>query len=98
MNDYEFTLKFLLPVHAADPEAHLEALGEAGCDDALVGLGQRGRIALDFTRSARSAFAALSSAVSEVRAAIPDAVLAEVSPDFVGLTDLADFVAWRAPR
>ena len=94
MNDYEFTLKFLLPSHAADPEAHLEALGEAGCDDALVGVGQPGRIALDFTRTARSAFAAVASAVRDVRKAIPGAVLAEASPDFVGLTDVADIAGF----
>jgi hypothetical protein len=94
MNEYEFTLKFLLPAYAPDPESHLEALGEAGCDDALVGVGQRGRIALDFTREARSAFAALSSAVRDVRAAIPDAVLAEATPDFVGLTDVADIAGF----
>ena len=94
MNEYEFTLKFLLPAYAPDPESHLEALGEAGCDDALVGVGQPGRIALDFIREARSAFAALSSAVRDVRAAIPDAVFAEASPDFVGLTDVADIAGF----
>ena len=90
MHEYEFTLKFLLPSHALDPAEHLEALGEAGCDDALVGVGQPGRIALDFTRAAHSAFAAVASAVRDVRKAIPDAVLAEAGPDFVGLTDVAD--------
>jgi len=94
MNDYEFTLKFLLPAEAGDPESHLAALGEAGCDDALVGVGQRGRIALDFTRAARSAFAAVSSALRDVRRAIPEAVLVEASPDFVGLTDVADLAGF----
>ena len=94
MNEYEFTLKFLLPAEAADPESHLEALGEAGCDDALVGVGQRGRIALDFTRAARSAFAAVSSALRDVRKAIPGSVLVEATPDFVGLTDVADIAGF----
>lgn len=94
MSEYEFTLKFILPADAADPEAHLEALGEAGCDDALVGVGQRGRIALDFTREARNAFAAVTSALRDVRRAIPEAVLAEATPDFVGLTDVADIAGF----
>ena len=90
MTDYEFTLKFALPDANDDPDRHIEALAEAGCDDALVGVGQNGRIALDFTRSAKSAFEAVSSALRDVRKAIPDAALIEASPDFVGLTDVAD--------
>jgi len=89
MNDYEFTLKFILPDAHDDPDRHIEALAAAGCDDALIGIGQRGRIALDFTRTAKSAFAAITSALRDVRKAIPDAVLVEASPDFVGLTDVA---------
>ena len=60
-------------------------LGEAGCDDALIGVGRPGRIALNFDCEADSAFAAVAGAVSEVRAAIPEAWLIEVAPDLVGL-------------
>ena len=74
MNEYEFTLKFRLPDAQADPEQFLDALDEAGCDDAAIGIGQPGRVALDFTREARTAF--------------------EASPDFVGLTDVADIAGF----
>ncbi|WP_146906973.1 DNA-binding protein [Arenimonas daejeonensis] len=94
MNDYEFTLKFKLPDPNADAETHLEALAEAGCEDALVGIGQRGRIALDFTRRAASAYDAIASAVKDVKRAIPGAELVEASPDFVGLTDIADLIGF----
>jgi hypothetical protein len=94
MHDYEFTLKFRLPEPSADPETHLEALAKAGCEDALVGIGQPGRIALDFTRRARSAFDAIASAVQDVKRAIPGVELVEASPDFVGLTDIADLVGF----
>ncbi|MEO5827450.1 MAG: DNA-binding protein [Luteimonas sp.] len=94
MTDYEFTLKFSLPDSGADPDQHMEALAAAGCDDALIGIGQRGRIVLDFTRSAKSAFAAISTALRDVRVAIPQAVLVEASPDFVGLTDVADIAGF----
>lgn len=90
MTDYEFTLKFCIPDQGADPDRLIAALAAAGCDDALVGLGQSGRIALDFTRTAGSAFEAVSTALRDVRTAIPEAVLVEASPDFVGLTDVAD--------
>lgn len=92
MNEYEFTLKFRLPDVNADPEQYIGALADAGCDDATVGVGQRGRITLDFTREAAEALEAIISAAQAVRAAIPGAELVEASPDFVGLTDVADLV------
>ena len=92
MNTYEFTLKFSLPVSESDMDALVERLGEAGCDDALIGTGQSGRIALDFAREADSAFDAISSAVTDIKQVVPDAKLIEATPDLVGLTDVADIV------
>lgn len=92
MTEYEFTLKFSLAHSSADPEQLLGALADAGCDDATVGVGQPGRIALDFTREAASAFEAVVSAVHAVKRALPGAELSEASPDFVGLTDVAELV------
>lgn len=89
MTVYEFTLIFTLPDAQADPGAYVGALGAAGCDDALIGIGVNGRIALNFSREAQDAAAAISGAIKQVRAVIPNATLAEVSPDFVGLTDIA---------
>jgi len=94
MTDYEFTLKFSLPDADDRPDRHIEALAAAGCEDALIGIGQRGRIALDFTRTAKSALAAIASALRDVRKAIPQATLVEASPDFVGLTDVAGFAGF----
>lgn len=88
--EYDFTLKF--KVDTDDVDALVERLGEAGCDDALVGVGQPGQIALDFTREAESAETAIISALADVKKAIPDAKLVEVSPDFVGLSDVAELV------
>jgi predicted DNA-binding transcriptional regulator AlpA len=90
--EYVFTLKYQLAADDADFDAIVERLGEAGCDDALVGMGQPGRIALEFTREAESAEAALVSALANVRQAIPTAKLIEAAPDFVGLTDAAQAV------
>lgn len=92
MNEYEFTLKFRLPEAEGDPGQFVGALAEAGCDDATIGIGQRGRIALDFAREANSALEAIRSAVRAVRHAIPGAQLIEALPDLVGLTDVADLV------
>lgn len=92
MREYDFILKFRLPEADADPEGFVDALAEAGCDDATIGIGQRGRIALNFTREARSALDAVRSAVRDVKRAIPGVQLVEASPDFVGLSDVADLV------
>ena len=90
--EYTFTLKYQLTDDDRDPDALVERLGEAGCDDALVGIGQPGRLALEFTREADSADAAVRSALADVRSVVPSARLIEVAPDLVGLTDVADIV------
>jgi hypothetical protein len=88
---HDFTLKFSLRT-GADPEAYVDRLYEAGCDDALVGIGRRGSIGLMFTREATSASDAVHSAIRDVKKAIPNAMLTEATPDFVGATDVADLV------
>ena len=90
--EYTFTLKYQLADDDHDPDALVERLGEAGCDDALVGIGQPGRLALEFTREATSADEAVRSALADVRRVVPSAKLIEVSPDLVGLTDVAEIV------
>jgi len=90
--EYIFTLKYQLADDDRDPEVLVERLGEAGCDDALIGIGQPGRLALEFTREADNAEAAVRSALADVRSAVPSARLIEVAPDLVGLTDVAEIV------
>lgn len=64
-----------------------------GSDDALIGIGQSGRIALQFTRVAENAFEAVFGAVKDVKRAIPDAKLIEATPDLVGLSDIAEVIS-----
>ena len=87
--EYPFTLKYALTPADADIDAVMERLGVQGCTDAIAGVGQPGRIALQFTRSANSAQAALQSALTDVAQAIPLAVLVEVDADHLGETDVA---------
>ncbi|MEW8308250.1 MAG: DNA-binding protein [gamma proteobacterium symbiont of Ctena orbiculata] len=72
---YKFTLTFALPSDRDNPEAFVDALFEAGCDDAIVGTGVKGGISLDFTREADSVEKAIASAVENVKTAIPGAKL-----------------------
>lgn len=92
MNTYEFELKFSLPNTSQNPQGFVERLAEAGCTDALVGIGQAGRLAFQFTRDANSAFEAILSAVKNIKKAIPEASLIEAAPDLVGLSDIADIL------
>ncbi|MBD0703231.1 MULTISPECIES: helix-turn-helix transcriptional regulator [unclassified Pseudomonas] len=90
--EYTFTLKYQLAGDDCPADELVERLGEAGCDDALVGIGQPGRLALEFTREAADAIRAVLSALGDVRRAVPSAKLIEVAPDWVGLTDVAEIV------
>jgi len=94
MQEYEFILKFSLPDNQADPEIFIEKLAKSGCDDALIGIGRNGRLALDFTRQSASALEAVLSAIRDVKRAIPGAALIEAAPDLVGLTDVADILGF----
>lgn len=82
--DGQNTLKYQLADDGCAPDELVERLGEAGCDDALVGIGQPGRLALEFTRDAPDAVEAVLSTLSDVRRAVPSARLIEVAPDLVG--------------
>ncbi|MCK5356339.1 MAG: DNA-binding protein [Methyloprofundus sp.] len=90
MKEYEFTLKFIFSDTLISPDSYINLLGAGGCDDALIGVGQQGRIALNFNREAKSALNAVCSAIKDVKAVIPEAILIEAAPDFVGLSDIAD--------
>ena len=94
MNQFDFTLKFSLTSAPFAPGAYIKRLEENGCDDALVGIGKIGRIALQFTRPAENALDAILSAIKDVKHAIPDAQYIEATPDLVGLTDIAEILGY----
>lgn len=90
--EYEFELSFSLPADVRDYEDIANRLYEAGCDDALIGLGVYGQVVLDVTREADSAFEAISSVMVQVSKAIQGAKLIEAGPDLVGVSDLAELL------
>jgi hypothetical protein len=94
MGQYNFTLRFALGTHDSDPNRLVDKLVAEGCDDALVGLGRLGHIALGFTREAPTAVEAIRSALADVQRAIPEAKLIEATPDLVGLTDIANLLGF----
>jgi predicted DNA-binding transcriptional regulator AlpA len=92
MKTFEFTLHFKLPPDRPEPKDWLDALYEAGCDDATVGVGRLGQIALVFAREAATARKAVSSAIADVERAIPKGAFIAADPDLVGLADIATLV------
>ena len=92
MREYEFTLKFKLQSSNIDPDIYVEQLYESGCDDAVIGTGNKGYIGLNFIRESSSAYEAISSAIRDVKKAIPEAIMIEAGPDLVGVTDIANLL------
>ncbi|MNC04331.1 hypothetical protein D3C81_1094380 [compost metagenome] len=77
--EFTFTLKYQLLSEDSDMDALMDRLAEEGCADALAGVGQPGRLTLEFVREAVSAREAIESALEDVRRAIPNARLSETS-------------------
>jgi len=64
-----------LPSESDDPEVYADALYGGGCDDALIGIGKKGYIALDFSRMANTKTEAMESAIQDVLKVVPGAAL-----------------------
>jgi hypothetical protein len=94
MSEYDFSLKFNLNNSPADPDDFIERLYAGGCDDALIGVGNKEYVALNFIREGSSAYEAISSAINDVKRVVPGVTLIEAAPDFVGLTDAAKILGY----
>jgi hypothetical protein len=73
-----FTLLYSLPSEPLTEEELMGGLLAAGCNDALVGLGRPGHVALEFERMATHRDDAVQTAQLSVAAALPLARLVEV--------------------
>lgn len=88
--EFEFDLVFALPEPAANQNTMLDALFEAGCDDAVIGTGAPGLIALAFRRAGEDAHLVIAGALkAALRALPPGSRLREVRPDLVSQADVA---------
>ena len=89
MNNYQFQLVFSLHPNE-DAEQYLDALFEAGCDDALISMGKQGYLAADFTRESPSAYDAIKTAVEAITKAISHAKLIKAGPYIANLSEMAN--------
>ena len=88
MSEFEFELIFKLD-HDEDPKIYLDSLYESGCDDALIGVGTKGYISLEFTSESNNSQDAITDAYKKVLKAIPHALLERAAPDLLNVTQLA---------
>jgi hypothetical protein len=75
MPAYDFTLRYCLNHPEEDAGQYVESLAQAGCEDAVIGIGQKGRISLNFIRVASSEQDAVASAQSDIAKVLPEASL-----------------------
>ncbi|MGI0480704.1 DNA-binding protein [Geminocystis sp. CENA526] len=90
MKEFNFALIFDFHNPKIDPDIYSDALYEVGCSDGLFAVGKKGSIAIDFIRESESAYEAVSSAIKQVKFVIPESDLVYISPDLVGIKDLAE--------
>lgn len=89
MNEYDFTLKFVIPKDLKTDDSSSQIFA-GGCDDAIIGVGVAGRLALNFVRESNNATEAIRSALSDIQKIIPQAKLVEIGPDLVGLSEAGE--------
>ena len=74
------TYTFTLPLQGPSPLDHLDALFEAGCDDAIFGE-RDGAFFAEFDRRSNSLDDAVGSAIAQVESAIPLLRVVRMKPD-----------------
>lgn len=89
MNNCQFQLIFSLHPDE-DAEQYLDALFEAGCDDALISMGKPGYLAADFSRESSSAYDAIKTAVEAITNTITHAKLIKAGPYIANLSEMAN--------
>lgn len=72
IKEFEFDLIFALPRKDLDQDAIVDALFEAACDDAVVGLGAPGLLGLAFTRGGEDAESVFVDALKAALSVLPD--------------------------
>ena len=91
VEDYEFELIFALPQGAQDAFALSDAVFEAGFEDALVGTGVTGLLAVALEAAGEDAESVILGAARALIRTLPaGTTMREVRPDLVSLADVAE--------
>jgi len=98
MTEYSFVLRYFVPGDRRALERFVESIGASGCTDATVGIDRDGLLALDFTREAESSEEAVRSAIADVEAAAPTAVVIQVvGVDYKPYAELEGMFSLKEP-
>lgn len=81
MVEFSFTLMYRVPDTGEDLSAFERCLTESGCDDALLGSGLPGILALRFWREGTAANDVARDTCAQVQKALPEAELIAVHSD-----------------
>lgn len=92
MKEYDLTLIFKVDQLNINSQDYRDRLYEAGCDDAILGIGKSGYLSLNFIRESNSAFKAIKTACEDVRSVLVEAELIHVSPDLFGVKELGNIL------
>lgn len=77
IREFQFDVMIRLPKGNPDIEKVLDRLYEAGCDDAVVGLGTPGLLGLSFIRQGADREAVIAGAVRDALAGLPAGAVVE---------------------
>lgn len=87
---FEFELLFALPGDEPVSDEMIDRLYEAGLDDAVVGTGMTGMVAVSMEREGEHAEGTILEAIQQCLLALPEgSELREVRPDLVSLAEVA---------
>lgn len=77
IREFEFDVMIRLPQGCPDLDDVLDRLFQAGCDDAVVGLGTPGLLGLSFIREGTDRDEVITGAVRDALAGLPEGGLVE---------------------
>lgn len=77
IREFKFDVMIRLPKGCPDIEYVLDRLYEAGCDDAVVGLGTPGLLGLSFIREGTDRETVIAGAVRDALSGLPEGAVVE---------------------
>ena len=77
IREFQFEVMIRQPKCCPDVEDVLDRLFQAGCDDAVVGLGTPGLLGLSFIREGKDREGVIAGAVTDALAGLPEGALVE---------------------
>ena len=75
---YNFIVRLSLPQDKAEPSGYIRHIEGSVCEDALLGVGCHGVLALDFCRWDEDRNNAISNALDQLKTVVPNTTVIEI--------------------